>query len=50
MHLPNIFRQIALPLVKPQIRAAYVNCTKGEAKRACPSRATWPTGAYAAPG
>lgn len=37
MRLPNIFRQISLPFVKPltepEIRAAFVNCTKGEAKR-----------------
>lgn len=37
MHLPNTFRQITVPLMKPltdqEIRAAFVNCTKGEAKR-----------------
>ncbi|MDQ1025267.1 hypothetical protein QF035_002849 [Streptomyces umbrinus] len=37
MHLPNIFRQISLPLMKPlteqEIRTAFVNCTKGESKR-----------------
>lgn len=37
MHLPNTFRQPSLPVVKPlteqEIRAAFVNCTKGEAKR-----------------
>lgn len=37
MHLPNTFRQISLrymkPLTEQEIRAAFVNCTKGEAKR-----------------
>lgn len=37
MHLPKVFRQISLllmkPLTDPEIRAAFVNCTKGEAKR-----------------
>lgn len=37
MHLPNSFRQISLPLMKPlteqEIRTVFVNCTKGEAKR-----------------
>lgn len=37
MHLPKRFRQISLLLMKPlteqEIRAAFVNCTKGEAKR-----------------
>jgi hypothetical protein len=37
MHLPNTFRQISVPLMKPlterEIRTAFVNCTKGEAKR-----------------
>lgn len=37
MHLPKSFRQISLPLMKPlteqEIRTAFVNCTKGEAKR-----------------
>ncbi len=37
MHLPNIFRQISLTLMEPlterEIRAAFVNCTKGEARR-----------------
>jgi hypothetical protein len=37
MQLPNTFRQISLSLVNPlteqEIRAAFVNCTKGEAKR-----------------
>lgn len=37
MHLPNTFRQISLPFMKPlteqEIRTAFVNCTKGEAKR-----------------
>lgn len=37
MYLPNSFRQISLPLMKPlteqEIRTALANCTKGEAKR-----------------
>ena len=37
MYLPNTFRQISLTFMKPlteqEIRAAFVNCTKGEAKR-----------------
>lgn len=37
MHLPKAFRQISLRCMKPlterEIRAAFVNCTKGEAKR-----------------
>lgn len=37
MHLPKRFRQISLPLMNPlteqEIRAAFVNCSKGEAKR-----------------
>ena len=37
MHLPNTFRQITVRYVKPlteqEIRTAFVNCTKGEAKR-----------------
>lgn len=37
MRLPKTFRQISLPCVKPlseqEIRAAFVNCTKGAAKR-----------------
>ncbi len=37
MHLPKSFRQISVRLMKPlteqEIRAAFVNCTKGEAKR-----------------
>ncbi|GAA5023096.1 hypothetical protein GCM10025734_79940 [Kitasatospora paranensis] len=37
MHLPKSFRQISLTLMKPlteqEIRTAFVNCTKGEAKR-----------------
>lgn len=37
MHLPKGFRQISLPFMTPlteqEIRAAFVNCTKGEAKR-----------------
>lgn len=37
MCLPNTFRQISLPYMKPlteqEIRTAFVNCTKGEAKR-----------------
>jgi hypothetical protein len=35
--LPNTYRQISLPTVKPlseqEIRAAFVNCTKGETRR-----------------
>lgn len=38
MHLPKTFRQISVRCMKPlterEIRAAFVNCTKGEAKRA----------------
>jgi Fibronectin-binding protein (FBP). len=37
MYLPNTFRQITVshmkPLTEQEIRAAFVNCTKGEAKR-----------------
>jgi hypothetical protein len=37
MILPNAFRQPTVdcvrPLTEPQIRASFVNCTKGEAKR-----------------
>ena len=37
MHLPNSFRQISLPFMRPlteqEIRTAFVNCTKGESKR-----------------
>lgn len=37
MHLPNSFRQISVSFMKPlteqEIRTAFVNCTKGEAKR-----------------
>lgn len=37
MDLPNRFRQISLPFMRPlteqEIRTAFVNCTKGEAKR-----------------
>ncbi|GAA3650562.1 hypothetical protein GCM10022420_027680 [Streptomyces iranensis] len=37
MRLPKGFRQISVRLMKPmteqEIRAAFVNCTKGEAKR-----------------
>lgn len=37
MHLPNTFRQTSLPFMKPlterEIRTAFLNCTKGEAKR-----------------
>ncbi|RPF29859.1 treble-clef zinc-finger protein [Streptomyces sp. Ag109_G2-6] len=37
MRLPKAFRQISVLLMKPlteqEIRAAFVNCTKGEAKR-----------------
>lgn len=37
MHLPNTYRQITLghvrPLTEQEIRAAFMNCTKGEAKR-----------------
>lgn len=37
MQLPKAFRQFSLPLMKPlteqEIRTAFVNCTKGEAKR-----------------
>jgi hypothetical protein len=37
MHLPKVLRQISVRRVKPlteqEIRTAFVNCTKGEAKR-----------------
>lgn len=37
MHLPKAYRQISVELMKPlteqEIRTAFVNCTKGEAKR-----------------
>lgn len=37
MHLPKAFRQLSVlpmkPLTEQEIRAAFINCTKGEAKR-----------------